>query len=109
MDNKLRQDLLHYMSIYPDYDVIPIVSGDVGDGECWAMAIINKVKLDEIAVSPYNDEHLLFRSDGAFGDFCDDYIYNDNLGREEIPDEEIEDAFDNLNWHKVILVYIEQW
>jgi len=91
----------------PDLEIVPFVSGECGNSDYgWMQSGFHSAEVDEYVVSPYDDERLLFKSSG-FEDFETDYIETDMAEREEIPDEEIKQAFEALEWEKAILVYVE--
>lgn len=93
----------------PGLELVPFVSEDCGGEYYYTLGAFSSAQVDEYATNPYNDEKILFRSNGWDDDFEADYIDNDPEDREEIPDEEIIAAFDALPWVKGILVYIDAY
>ena len=94
----------------PDLEIVPFVSGECGNSDYgWMQSGFHSAGVDEYVVSPYDDERLLFKSNG-FKDFEADYVDN-NMGEERdgIPNEEIKQAFEALEWEKAILVYVEAY
>lgn len=87
--------------------IVPFVASEVVNTD-WAYSkgCFNSCRLDEIVRDPYNDEHILFKSD-CYEDFADNYYEYDKELREEIPKEEIKKEWNKLNWERVILVFIE--
>jgi len=100
-------DLIKLVNENPGTRIVPFVAREVvnpdwaynlGSFDCWS--------LEEIITDPYDDEHILIKSQD-YADFEYNYYECDNEKREEIPEEEIKKAWNNLDWEKVILAYIE--
>jgi len=101
-ENKLRI----LMNENRNLRVIPFVDEAVtGTGFVWSNGSIDKVRIDEVVTNPYDEEQILFRSQ-CYDDFECGYADYDDGQREEIPYKEIKEAYDKLEWEKVILVFI---
>jgi hypothetical protein len=102
-ENKLRI----LMNKNRDLRVVPFVGDEVSNPDwTYSTASFDSCRVDEIASDPYDDEHILFKSK-CYEEFADDYYGYDEEQREEIPDKETKEAYDNLDWERVILVFIE--
>lgn len=92
----------------PELELVPFASDTCGNPEYrYTLSVFTKARVDEYAASPFNDERVIFKSSGWRGDFCDEYYENDKDCRTKIPDEEIEKAFESIEWEKAIIVYID--
>jgi hypothetical protein len=87
--------------------IVPFVASEVVNPD-WAYSkgSFDSCRVDEIVPDPYDDEHILFKSD-CYEEFADNYYECDEELREEIPEKETKEAYNNLDWERVILVFIE--
>lgn len=104
-ETELRQIIIDN----PGLELVPFVSEDCGGEYSYTLTSFSTAKVDEYTTNPFDDEKILFKSDGWNDDFEAYYLDNDPEDREEIPDEEIIAAFEALPWVKGIIVYIDAY
>jgi hypothetical protein len=102
-ENKLRI----LMNKNRDLRVVPFVGDEVSNPDwSYSMGSFDSCRVDEIVRDPYDDEHMLFKSTDYY-EYSDNYIYHNLEDREEVPEEEMKKEWNNLDWERVILVFIE--
>jgi hypothetical protein len=102
-----EQNLIKLVNENYGMRIVPFVANEVVNPD-WAYSkgCFDSCRIDEIVRDPYDDEHILFKSTDYY-EFSDNYIYHNIEDREEVPEEEMKKKYDELDWERVILVFIE--
>jgi hypothetical protein len=102
-----EQNLIKLVNENYGMRIVPFVASEVVNPD-WAYSkgCFDSCRIDEIVRDPYDDEHILFKSTDYY-EFSDNYIYHNIEDREEVPEEEMKKKYDELDWERVILVFIE--
>lgn len=109
--NEVMQQIRQLIIDNPELEIVPFVGGECGNPDyAWVLSEFKRARVDEFATSPYSEERIHFKSDGWSGNFKEDFYDNDSKDRGgEIPDKEIIQAFEDLEWQKAIIIYIDAY
>jgi hypothetical protein len=90
----------------PELELVFFVAEGVNNGDYHYMKAESVgCSIDSYTLDPYNDEMMILKSDGYDG-FADYYCEMD--GRFDSTDDEIDKAYQSLDWTKAIVVYLDE-
>ncbi len=105
------KNLLRLMGEHPDLPVIPMVDGEIAEGDeygCY-MASFGSVSLDEYIVCKRYawSGQVFFKSDDDVFDVLEKFLTDEEFEKLPESEEGCKEIYDSLPWTKAIIVYIE--
>jgi hypothetical protein len=107
--NLVQKELIRLIIENPELKIMPAVAEDCICDFGRTIASVTEARIDEYVVDPYDNEICLFRSDSWKDRFEDEYYDHDPKDRLDIPDKEIEEAYNALPWTKVLILMIDAY
>ena len=105
--NKVEQELRQLIIDNPELEIVPFCSDEASSMDyAWSVGSLYRCSVDEWCASDLDEERVLVKS-RDYSDYADDYIdaYSSDDG--DPSDEDIETAYEKLEWKKSILIWID--
>lgn len=102
MNKKLKELILEN----PDLELCIFANDDCNGEYPYQLTSISSVSVDSYTTSPFDDGMIILKSNG-YDDFSEQM--DDGVLTDEMSEEEIEAAYEALDWVKAIIIYVDAY